>query len=121
MTVDTSQEETRPLSVDEYRARHRRTAAGWIIGLAAFALIAAPAGVTLLLGLDASGDQCADPPTFDAPACEAAPGYFVILVALVALPPLLGLVVARPQRLTRKLAVVGIVALISYALLLLLA
>ncbi|WP_264030830.1 hypothetical protein [Cellulosimicrobium sp. SH8] len=118
MTVDTDQGPIAPRTADEFRAHRRRVIAGWVVGSVALVLVALPAAVALLLGLDASSDQCVDPPTFDAPACKNAPGAFAVLVTLLALPPLLGVLTARPRRAMRTVAAIGTVALLAYAILL---
>jgi len=100
----------------EFRARRARTTAGAVVALVGLLLVAAPALLALLLGLESHSDACED--AFGGP-CDGAPQLFAATVALLATPVLLGLAIARPRRTCASLvATVGVALVLFVALLL---
>ncbi|WP_454041700.1 hypothetical protein [Cellulosimicrobium sp. Marseille-Q8652] len=100
----------------EFRARNARRTTGTLVAVIGLLLVAAPALLALLLGLDSSSDTCED--AFGGP-CDGAPQYFAATVGLLAAPVLLGLAVARPRRVRAwVVATVGVALMLFVALLL---
>lgn len=99
----------------ELRARNARTTAGTLVTVLGLLLVAAPALLALLLGLDSTSDTCED--AFGGP-CDGAPQYFAAAVGLLAAPVLLGLAMARPRHARAWLVATLVVALVLFVALL---
>lgn len=112
--METDRRPTVPPTGDALRARRRRNGAGTIVATVGLILTVVPALLALLLGLDSASDQCE--PAFD-DACGAAPAAFAVTVALIALPLVAGVAIARPSQWKRTIGLIAVAAVALFLLL----
>ena len=105
------------LTTSEMRRRRDRAAVGALVAFLGLLLVAVPAYIAFIFGVDANRETCVD--VFGEP-CRTAPQFFGVVVALFAAPLLLGIAIARPRQ-TRAWVVATVGAALALFVVLLVA
>ena len=101
---------------DEIRARWKRTAAGATVAGLGLLLTALPALLALLVGFDSASVPCVESGIGN--PCDLPAQAFGAAVAILAVPVVLGLLIARPARRNAFLLITAAAALAFFAALL---